>query len=433
MQKHKYNIFPDASKEDFDLLVCDISKNGYDLDFPIILYQGAILDGWNRWRACQQVGEKPATKEFTGSDTDAINYTLRTNKRRNLTSSQWATIAVDAEEIMAAIAADVERERLRKQKEHAANQHSVPSGNKLPEGTSLPTQETSVKAAAIFNTNKQYIKDAKRLKATRPEAFKAVQSGEKTITQVKKEIKTEKKEQERTETAVMLQSVNIEEPATHPKRTPKTGEWWQLGKHLLYCGDTSSEAFTKHLPTCALAFADPPYNADAAEWDNDFNWQHDYLAGYAGIVAVTPGIVSIFDFAKTTTMPYVWSLSCTISNGMTRGAVGFGNWIYAALFSHGSVYRNSQDVMTVSIKTSESGETTHKGRKPSEFLALLFNKFTKAGDTIIDPFLGSGQTLLVCEKIDRVCIGGEISPEFCAEIINRWENVTGDAAHVNSI
>lgn len=430
MQKHKYNIFPDASKEDFDLLVCDISKNGYDLDFPIILYQGAILDGWNRWRACQQVGEKPATKEFTGSDTDAINYTLRTNKRRNLTSSQWATIAVDAEEIMAAIAEEVELERRKKQSE--TQSMIEPMAEQIPPQAKYE-RESATKTATIFNTNGNYIKAAKRLKATNPEAFKAVQSGEKTITQVKKEIKIEKKEQERTETAVMLQSVNIEEPATHPKRTPKTGEWWQLGKHLLYCGDTSSEAFTKHLPTCALAFADPPYNADAAEWDNDFNWQHDYLAGYAGIVAVTPGIVSIFDFAKTTTMPYVWSLSCTISNGMTRGAVGFGNWIYAALFSHGSVYRNSQDVMTVSIKTSESGETTHKGRKPSEFLALLFNKFTKAGDTIIDPFLGSGQTLLVCEKIDRVCIGGEISPEFCAEIINRWENVTGDAAHVNSI
>ncbi|MFA7180178.1 MAG: hypothetical protein WC077_03365 [Bacteroidales bacterium] len=39
MQKHKYNIFPEASKEDFDLLVGDIHKNGYDLDFPIIIYR----------------------------------------------------------------------------------------------------------------------------------------------------------------------------------------------------------------------------------------------------------------------------------------------------------------------------------------------------------------------------------------------------------
>ncbi len=257
MQKHKYNIFPEASKEDFDLLVGDISKNGYDLDFPIIIYQGAILDGWNRWRACQQVGEKPATKEFSGSDADAINYTLRTNKRRNLTSSQWATIAVDAEEIMAAIAADVERERLRKQKEHAANQHSVPSGNLLPEGTSLPTQETSVKAAAIFNTNKQYIKDAKRLKATRPEAFKAVQSGEKTITQVKKEIKTEKREQEREKKIEALEQMK-------------------------------EEIGTKAFPLPSLVLADPPWQYSHCKTDNRKIENHYETAEHSDIISHKP-------------------------------------------------------------------------------------------------------------------------------------------------
>jgi len=145
MQKHKYNIFPNASQEDFNLLVSDIRKNGYDLDFPIILFQGDILDGWNRWRACQQIGEKPATKEFTGSDSDAINYTLRTNKRRNLTSSQWATIAVDADEIMSQIAAETERERRAKQAETQSKEKQKElSGNKLPDSSNT---RTATKAA----------------------------------------------------------------------------------------------------------------------------------------------------------------------------------------------------------------------------------------------------------------------------------------------
>jgi DNA modification methylase len=242
----------------------------------------------------------------------------------------------------------------------------------------------------------------------------------------KKQRKKEKKKQ-------LLKSVNIKEVTTEPKRIPKPGEWWILGRHKLYCGDTSSQDFIDKLPECALSFADPPYNADAADWDNDFNWEHDYLIDKADIVIVTPGIVSIFDFAKTTEMPYLWSISCIISNGMTRGAIGFGNWIYAAVFSNGSIFKNAQDAMTISIKTSESKETTHKGRKPLSFLALLFDKFTDEGNTIIDPFLGSGQSLLVCEKTNRVCIGGEISPEFCAEIINRWEGLTGEEAHADSI
>lgn len=203
MQKHKYNIFPDASKEDFDLLVGDIRKNGYDLDFPIIIYQGAILDGWNRWRACQQVGEKPATKEFTGSDLDAINYTLRTNKRRNLTSSQWATIAVDAEEIMTEIAEEVERERRAK----ISGSRKIETGKFVSQSQSTIPTRTAEKAAEMFNTNKQYIQDAKRLKATKPEAFKAVQSGEKTITQVKREEKENKRESRRQENAVKIAAV----------------------------------------------------------------------------------------------------------------------------------------------------------------------------------------------------------------------------------
>lgn len=44
----------------------------------------------------------------------------------------------------------------------------------------------------------------------------------------------------------------------------KAGQWWRLGKHLLYCGDTSQEAFYSKLPKTLFAFADPPYNAKAA-------------------------------------------------------------------------------------------------------------------------------------------------------------------------
>ena len=40
---------------------------------------------------------------------------------------------------------------------------------------------------------------------------------------------------------------------------------------------------------------------------------------------------------------------------------------------------------------------------------------------MIDPFLGSGQTLLVCEASGRRCIGGELDPKFCSEIVSRWE------------
>jgi hypothetical protein len=457
MKKHKFNIFPSTDNNEYQMLISDMRANGYDKSQPIVLFENAIIDGWHRYLVCQELGIAPTTRIFLGSQAEAIDFVMRTNKRRNLNSGQWACIANEAEEMIEALKAGAKAKQAEAGGDKKSETYKKSVGQQIAQPLTLPKPEakqvvispeltaktkpkagpqpkqetrTSDKLAKTFNTNKQYIKDAAKMKIETPEVFEQVKTGKLTITKAKKQVKQEQKKEEK---ETLLQSVVIEEPKAEPKRLPKPGEWWQLGKHLLYCGDTSSNEFIKNLPECAFAFADPPYNANAAEWDNNFNWKHDYLIEHAEIVVVTPGISSIFNFANITTMPYLWSMACVISNGMTRGAVGFGNWIYSAIFSRGSIHKNSQDIITISIKTSESEETTHKGRKPTDFLALLFDKFTDKGDTIIDPFLGSGQTLLVCEKIGRTCIGGEISPDFCAEIINRWETSTGEIAHVNSI
>lgn len=208
----------------------------------------------------------------------------------------------------------------------------------------------------------------------------------------------------------------------------KSGDWWQLGSHRLFCGDTGSRAFVDGAGQGAFAFADPPYNANVSDWDRGFKWAHDWLITAAPVVAVTPGIASIFEFARVTTMPYVWSLSCWIDNGMTRGALGFGNWVYVALFSGKSIYRNAQDIVRVSINASETADSDHKGRKPTELIARLLELFTKPEDVVLDPFLGSGTTLLVAEQMGRTCVGGEINPVFCEDIIARWEDMTGNRA-----
>jgi DNA methylase/ParB-like nuclease domain len=210
-----------------------------------------------------------------------------------------------------------------------------------------------------------------------------------------------------------------------PGRVVRPGEWWCLGRHRLYCGDTSEEAFFSRLPKAEFAFADPPYNAGVAQWDANFEWKHDWLIERAEVVAVTPGIAALCDFARTTTMPYRWTVASWITNGMTRGELGFGNWIAVLLFSHERLFRGAQDLVRVSIRTSESDATGHRGRKPSELLVWFLNTFTASGDTVIDPFLGSGTSLFAAEATSRSCIGGEINPVFCAEIIARWEAQTG--------
>jgi DNA modification methylase len=182
------------------------------------------------------------------------------------------------------------------------------------------------------------------------------------------------------------------------------------------------------LSHAAFAFADPEYGANKKGLDDkELVWDHDYLIDYADVVTVTPGIVSIFEFARRTSMPYRWSLSCWISNGMTRGEIGFGNWIYTAAFSRESLYRNDQDFYKCTIR-NDNEANLHPTRKPIDFVMWLMGLFSAEGDYVIDPFVGSGQTLIAAEKLGRKSIVADINPAFCAVAIRRWEYATGKKA-----
>lgn len=211
-------------------------------------------------------------------------------------------------------------------------------------------------------------------------------------------------------------SLSTKDGRTRRKAAPG---WHQLGDHWLYCGDSTDEAF---IEACqgAFAFADPPYNVGKAEWDHRFTWAHDYLVDAADIVAVTPGIMSLVDFCGRTKMPYRWSMAGEITNGMTSGALRFCNWIHVMLFAHGSVYRGSKDHFRIPAATADDSGGTHPSRKPFRLMTHLIELFTTKGDTVIDPFLGSGTTLLAAQRLGRVCIGAEIDPHYCAQIIARY-------------
>lgn len=217
--------------------------------------------------------------------------------------------------------------------------------------------------------------------------------------------------------------------APAPQLTP--GTFVKLGRHTLYVGDTTDKKFIDGCPAAELSFADPPYGVGKADWDSELFWKHDYLAGKSKIVMVTPGISNIFEFAGKTEMPYKWSIACWVTNGMTRGAVGFGNWIYVALFSkEESINRNAQDFLRTTIDNSTTADTGHESRKPLGLLTSLLRAFSGEGATVIDPFLGSGTTLWAAEATGRVCYGGELDVKFCEQIIERFERETGIKAVV---
>ena len=80
-------IFPPISEEDFGQLVADIKFHG--LHQRIVLYQGKILDGNNRYRACSLAGIKPTFADYPGDDAAARNYVISANiHRRHLSPDQ---------------------------------------------------------------------------------------------------------------------------------------------------------------------------------------------------------------------------------------------------------------------------------------------------------------------------------------------------------
>jgi ParB-like chromosome segregation protein Spo0J len=85
-------IFPALPKEEFADLVDSIRVNG--LLNEIVLWEGKILDGRNRYLACKEAGVIPRWKAFTGSHADAVRFVCEQNlRRRHMTESQRAMAA----------------------------------------------------------------------------------------------------------------------------------------------------------------------------------------------------------------------------------------------------------------------------------------------------------------------------------------------------
>jgi len=79
--------------------------------------------------------------------------------------------------------------------------------------------------------------------------------------------------------------------------------------------------------------------------------------------------------------------------------------------------------------SKERGERRwHPTQKPVSLAQDFFQRWGNPLDLVVDLFLGSGSTLIACEKTNRKCFGMEIDPQYCQVIIDRWEKFTGQKA-----
>ena len=73
----------------------------------------------------------------------------------------------------------------------------------------------------------------------------------------------------------------------------------------------------------------------------------------------------------------------------------------------------------------------HPTMKPIKLLAKFIRNSSDAGESVLDPFGGSGSTLIACEQLGRKCYTMELDPKYCDVIIARWEKLTGGKAIFN--
>ena len=166
------NIFPLMQGEAFESLVADIRAHGQHE--PIWLFNGKIIDGRNRYRACLEAGVEPKFRQYDGTEEWLVQFILSANlERRHLTSDQRAACAVEA--------LSYER-RLAKQRQRQGGEHKVPQ--KIGEAKKHFGEATQ-RVAKQFKTNRTYISFLAKLRDEVPADFEAVKAGEKRLGDIK--------------------------------------------------------------------------------------------------------------------------------------------------------------------------------------------------------------------------------------------------------
>jgi DNA modification methylase len=259
--------------------------------------------------------------------------------------------------------------------------------------------------------------------------------------------------------------------------TSMVGDLWQLGDHLLLCGSATEEASYQTLlgsEQVGMLLSDPPYNVKIAgnvsglgkkkhgEFveatgemsDEEFaGWLTDLCATvrpfivHAGVAAmfmdwrhigtlVTAGLTAGFEHINMV----VWDKQRGGMGGVYRSAheliAIFCNGSTTPLVNNvklGSQGRDRTNVWSYPGATTPGSSAAkmlkhHPTPKPVELLVDAMLDLTHAGDLVLDPFMGSGTTIIAGEEAGRRVRGIELDPKYVDVAIRRWEQLTGQRA-----
>lgn len=243
-----------------------------------------------------------------------------------------------------------------------------------------------------------------------------------------------------------------EDEIPQPKETIcKKGDLWQLGKHRLLCADSTQITDVEKLMNgekADMIFTDPPYGINE-NTDRDFASRTRLAKG---------GIFDkIINDNNTDCAIDAWNLckSLNIKYSIFWGANHYASkiesspsWIVwdkrveekehdfnsdcelAWCNGYNKSVRIFRHKWKGLIKESEHGEKRiHPTQKPIALAEWCFENYGNP-NIVLDLFLGSGSTLIACEKTNRICYGIEIDPHYCSVIIERWEKYSGKKAEL---
>lgn len=243
----------------------------------------------------------------------------------------------------------------------------------------------------------------------------------------------------------------------------QVGDVWELGWHRIGCLDSRDEDQVRRLVADdkpGMVFADPPYGIEivtVAEGLGSIGGAKPFgKVGFgekgrnkiidAGTYAPVIGDDSTATAVSACTLcgslwpsaVQVWWGGNYYANALPASSCWLvwdkentGNFADAELAwtNQKTAVRIFRHMWNGLMKDSERGEKrVHPTQKPVALAEWVFTSYGKEGDTIFDPFLGSGMSLIAAEKIGRRLIGAELSPEYLDVCIERWQRCTGREA-----
>ena len=239
----------------------------------------------------------------------------------------------------------------------------------------------------------------------------------------------------------------------------KPGDVWQLGRHRLMCGDSTSFDAVEKLMNGELAdmlLTDPPYNVDYEgktkdklkiendKMENDEFRQFLVDAFSNANMAMKPGAVfyiwhadsegynfrgACYDVGWKVRQCLIWN-----KNSMVMGRQDY-HWkhepcLYGWKDGAGHLWAADRKQTTILSFDRPTKNSLHPTMKPIPLFDYQICNNTKGNDIVLDLFGGSGTTIMACEQNGRRGYMMEFDPRYVDVIIDRWETFTGQKAQL---